>query len=203
MGSFAVRLSETAPTWARAVAPIAEWIAREFWSTIRRPDAPFTTRLTQANKRQVKANTIPFTPPAPQPENICLGCGKPVAKASTRCAICAVEASREKMLEVARRGRIASKSPESRARVAVTQRRQQTARWSWQSSNQPSWLTEEVYTNKIQPRLVSATLSEIASAIDVSIPYASEIRKGKRQPHPRHWQKLARLSGVSVDAKEP
>jgi CRISPR-associated endonuclease Cas1 len=199
-GSFAVRLSETARTWGRAVAPIAEWVARAIWSTIRRPDTPFTTRLTQANKHEAKGKVIPSPAPAPKPENVCLGCGKPVAKASTRCANCAVEVSREKMLEVARRGRIASKSSECRARVAATQRRQQTSRWTWQPSSQPSWLTDEAYTNQIQPRLVSVTLSEIASAIDVSIPYASDIRKGRRRPHPRHWQVLAQLVGVSANS---
>jgi len=29
MGSFAIRLSETAPIWGRAVAPVAEWVSRE------------------------------------------------------------------------------------------------------------------------------------------------------------------------------
>ena len=53
-GSFGVRLSETAPIWRRAVAPIAEWVARAFWSTIRKPDAPLPTRLTQNNKREAK-----------------------------------------------------------------------------------------------------------------------------------------------------
>ena len=38
MGSFAARLSQTAPTWGRAVAPFAEWVARAIWSTIRRPE---------------------------------------------------------------------------------------------------------------------------------------------------------------------
>jgi CRISPR-associated endonuclease Cas1 len=196
-GSFAVRLSETARTWGRAVAPIAEWVAREIWSTIRRPDTPFTTRLTRSNKRQAKTTTIPPPTPAPKPENVCLGCGKSVAKASARCANCAVEVSREKMQEVARRGRIASKSPESRARVAATQRRQQTARWSWQPSSQPSWLTDAALTNQILPRLASTSLSEIASAIGVSIPYASGIRRGRRQPHPRHWEALAELVDVT------
>jgi CRISPR/Cas system-associated endonuclease Cas1 len=37
LGSFAVRLAETAPTWGRAVAPIAEWVARELWSTMKKP----------------------------------------------------------------------------------------------------------------------------------------------------------------------
>jgi CRISPR-associated endonuclease Cas1 len=198
-GSFAVRLSETARTWGLAVAPIAEWIAREFWSTIRRPDTPFTTRLTQANKRQAKSMGSPSPTPAPKPENVCLGCGRPVSKASTRCVSCAVEVSKAKMVEVAQRGRIAAKSLESRARVAATQRRQQTARWSWQPSQQPSWLTDETYTNQIQPRLVAASLSEIASTIGVSIPYASDIRKGRRRPHPRHWKKLA----VLIDMTHP
>jgi len=36
MASFAVRLSETAQTWGRAVAPIAEWVARELWTTTKR-----------------------------------------------------------------------------------------------------------------------------------------------------------------------
>jgi len=27
----------------------------------------------------------------------------------------------------------------------------------------------------------------------VLIPYASDIRKGRRQPHPRHWKALAKL----------
>jgi CRISPR-associated endonuclease Cas1 len=197
-GSFAVQLSETARTWGRAVAPIAEWVARAFWSTIRRPDTPFTTRLTQTNKREAKGMANPSPTPAPKPENVCLGCGTPVAKASIRCAPCAVEVSKGKMVEVARQGRIASKSSESRARVAATQRRQQKARWNWQPSSHPSWLTGEAYTRQIQPRLGSTTLSQIASAINVSIPYASDIRKGRRQPHPRHWSMLAELVGFAL-----
>jgi hypothetical protein len=197
MAPFAVRLSETVATWRRAVAPIAEWVAREFWSTIRRPDAPLATRLTQAKKREAKGGTISLANPAPRPENVCLGCGKVVAKGSTRCATCAVEVSREQMRDVARQGRVASKSPESRARVAATQRRQQRARYGWQPSSQPGWLTDEVYVNQIQPNLRNASLSTIASALDVSIMYASDIRRGRRRPHPRHWESLAKLAGIS------
>jgi len=47
VADFAARLSETAPIWYRQVAPVAEWVARAFWSTIHRPDAPLATRLTQ------------------------------------------------------------------------------------------------------------------------------------------------------------
>lgn len=202
MAPFAVQLSKTAPMWGRAVAPIAEWVARAFWQTISRPDAPFATRLTQTNKREAKGKTISLPTLAPRPENICLGCGKAVAKGVTHCAHCAVEVSREKMLELARRGRIASKSPEARARVAATQRRQAAARRGWEPSSQPDWLTEKAYTTTIQPLLVQSSISEIASGLNVSVPYAARIRLGKRLPHARHWQILARLSGVSVDVKE-
>jgi hypothetical protein len=197
MAPFAVQLTKTAPIWGRAVAPIAEWVARAFWSTIRKPDAPFATRLTQTNKREAKGRAISLPTPAPRPENICLGCGKAVAKGSTRCAQCAVAVSTERMLEVARRGRVASKSPESRARVAATQRRHAAGRYKWLPSSQPDWLTEETYTTKIKPLLARSSNSEIARTLDVSIPYATAIRAGRRQPHPRHWQTLAGLVGVS------
>jgi CRISPR-associated endonuclease Cas1 len=198
LGSFAVRLSETLPIWRRAVAPVAEWVARAFWSTIRKPDAPIATRLTQKNKREAKGKTPPASRPAPQPQNICVGCGKDVAAGSTCCAVCAVEVSRAKMVEIAKQGRIASKTPESRARLATTQRRQQSARWSWDPSSQPDWLTDDFYKKRIQPRLVNVTLSQIASAIGVSILYASDIRRGRRRPHARHWEALAGLIGVSA-----
>lgn len=192
---FAVRLSETAPIWRRAVAPIAEWVARAIWSTIRRPGTPLATRLTQTNKREAKGASVPTALPARRPPNVCLGCGKEVAAGSVHCAICVIEVSRKKMVEIAKQGRIASRSPESKARLAETQRRQTTARWNWDSASQPDWLTEAFYTNQIQPRLAPCSLSQIASALGVSILYASHIRRGRR-PHPRHWSSLAELVGV-------
>ncbi len=57
MGPFAAQLSETARTWSHAIAPIAEWVSRALWSTMRKPSqehrAP--TRLTQSHRRQRKA----------------------------------------------------------------------------------------------------------------------------------------------------
>jgi hypothetical protein len=37
--------------------------------------------------------------------------------------------------------------------------------------------------------------SRIRSVLGVSEPYSSYIQSGKRIPHPRHWQALARLAG--------
>jgi CRISPR-associated endonuclease Cas1 len=197
MAPFAVRLSQTAPTWGRAVAPIAEWVARAFWSTIRKPDSPLATRLTQSVKREARGSRIVPLPPAPRPQSVCQGCGRVVAHGSTNCVVCAVPVSRQRMSDVARLGRAASKTPVARARVSATQRRQVAARLLWQSSSQPDWLTEETYTERIKPLLVDASISEISNALGVSFPYAAAIRAGRRRPHPRHWETLAELIGLS------
>ena len=199
MGTFAAQLSETAPTWGRAVAPVAEWVAREFWKTIRKPDVPFATRLTQANKREAKGTACPPPSSPPQPQNVCFGCGKAVAKGSTHCTTCAVEVSRERMLEIARQGRVVAHEQRASARRRETKRRHDLALRDWSPSDQPDWLNEEMCANQIQPRLRDASLSEIASAIGVSMVYASDIRRGRRRPHPRHWQALAQLVGVRAE----
>ncbi len=60
---------------------------------------------------------------------------------------------------------------------------------------QPAWLTEQVFSEKIQPALAKASPSAIAKRISVSRWYAGRIREGYR-PHPRHWLALAGLTGT-------
>jgi hypothetical protein len=64
------------------------------------------------------------------------------------------------------------------------------------SSDLPGWLNEELYKQEIQPRLKAITLSVLASKLNISIPYALDIRSGRRVPHPRHWQTLGQLAGI-------
>jgi hypothetical protein len=100
------------------------------------------------------------------------------------------------MLEIARLGRIARHSPKAEALRATTRRRHAAALKSWQPSEHPRWLTEDVYLKQIQPTLRDATVSAIASALGVSLTYATDIRAGRRRPHPRHWLALAGLVGI-------
>jgi hypothetical protein len=199
MGSFATRLSELAPIWRRSVAPVAEWVARAFWSTIRKPDAPFATRLTQNNKREAKG--APTQAPlrrVPSQQNVCAGCGKPIRRSSVHCPNCSLKNSTASLIAGARLGRVIGHGPQAQARRKGSKRRHDLERQNWSPSDQPNWLTEDFYAKELKPRLKSATLSQIASAIGISIPYASDIRKGRRRPHPRHWQALARLVDIQT-----
>ena len=101
----------------------------------------------------------------------------------------------------ARLGRLIGHTPQAEARRRESKRCHDLERQKWSLSDKPRWLTEDFYAKEIQPRLKGATLSQIALALSVSIPCASNIRKGRRRPHPRHWQVLARLAGLSVEGE--
>jgi hypothetical protein len=85
-------------------------------------------------------------------------------------------------------------SPEAQAKRAIKARKNALAQHSWKASDQPAWLTLELFTKKIQPLLAGTPMFDIRKALGVSNWYASKIRQGYR-PHPRHWHKLA---GIAV-----
>jgi CRISPR/Cas system-associated endonuclease Cas1 len=53
MADLATQLAETTSTWARLVAPVAEWAMKEFASTTRTRRSISPTRLTQSHRRAV------------------------------------------------------------------------------------------------------------------------------------------------------
>lgn len=64
-------------------------------------------------------------------------------------------------------------------------------------ADKPDWLDEKTYRERIQPRLATATVPTIMRTLNVSEPYASNIRAGRCIPHPRHWLALAKLAGCN------
>lgn len=197
MGSFAKQLSETAPTWGRAVAPVAEWVAQAFSNSIRRPQSSkseiIPTRLTQRRRSEGRGNPfVPRVTSAPRRQKICEMCGAEGVQ-NRYCPSCAVEVSRENMVRVAAVGREKSRTPRAKARMSRAQSEHASAISWWSPSSLPAWLTEECYVQKIQPQLRAIKVREIAQALQVSRPYAALVRAGHRRPHPRHWQPLAKL----------
>ena len=183
--SFAAQLCQTAPMWARAVAPFAEWVARTLWSTVLKPtrhERP-ATPLTQRHRREAKG--APSFPPGgrpPRPQTLCHGCGKNIRAGRNHCGQCAVEGATQRLVAASAIGRLVSHSPEARAKQSATRRGHAQACSAWDPASQPSWLTEEVFSQKIQPLLATLSISKIAAAIGVSRGYARRIREGYR-PH--------------------
>jgi CRISPR associated protein, Cas1 family len=196
MSGLCSQLSETAPTWGRLVAPWAEYVARALWTAASRPKSP-PTRLTQRHKREAKGRSpLPPALPAPKRDNLCRGCGKLIARGRSNCAQCATGESSKRMIQMAQLGRMATHTPRAEALRSATQRRHAVALKTWRRSDHPGWLTEEFYVTKIEPTLRDFSVPSIASALGVSLPYATDIRAGRRRPHPRHWQALAELVGL-------
>jgi CRISPR-associated endonuclease Cas1 len=200
MASLCLRLAETAQTWGALVAPVAEWVSRTLWSAIRKSGRQVrpATHLTQIHRREIKREGcgLPL-PPAPQPPRVCPRCGASVKARKIHCAPCAIAIQREGFLKIAEQGRVAAHSAESELKRGATQRKRHEAQRNWHIWNHPTWLTEHCYSEEIQPRLGAVEVKTIAAALGVSITYASYIRAGRGRPHPRHWEKLAGLVGVS------
>ena len=193
MADLATQLAETTSTWARLVAPVAEWATKEIASTTRTRRSISPTRLTQNHKRAVTGGvcTPKTTAPIRQP-NMCNVCGSEIGRRQKSCGVCALVPSTERLTVVAAKGLIASHSPEAQAKRSKKHHDLHTARRAWSASEQPSWLTEEFYVQKMKPELVSLSSRGIARHLGVSIRYAIEIRHG-RVPHPRHWLALSKL----------
>jgi hypothetical protein len=195
-----IKLCETAETWRRLVAPVAEFIAQELWSSIPRTSRrAFATRLTQRTKRKVKGGDVPEVKQT-RPEHVCRGCGKAIRSGRTHCAQCAIEGATQRLATASAIGRSVSHTPEARAKQSATRLRHARACSEWDPSTQPAWLTKNIFVQKVQPLLAALSTSKIAAAIGVSRGYAGRIREGY-PPHPRHWRALAELIGISKDER--
>jgi hypothetical protein len=140
---------------------------------------------------------LPSGVKAPQSPRLCKLCGTSIRGRQKFCSKCAPANSKESLIEAARKGRIVAQTAKVLARLGEKQRSHRLAERSWNPADQPDWLDDKAYNQEIYPRLADVTISSIALSLGVSLPYASDIRAGRRRPHPRHWLSLARLVGIS------
>jgi hypothetical protein len=160
------------------------------------PTVP-ATRLTQNHKREATGASadVPANTP-PRPMRVCRGCGASVKRDRDYCVACGLVISTDKIPQVGEAGRVAAQSALAQASRAETQRRNAIAQHAWKHSNGAA-LSAETYEREIQPRLSKLSISAIATALCVSWSYAADIHRGRRRPHPRHWEPLAQLVGFS------
>jgi hypothetical protein len=197
MADLASQLAETASTWARLVAPLAEWAVKEIASTTKTRRSTPATRLTQNRKRALTGGTFIASPKnSVRLQNMCSICGNEIRNGIEQCRFCAMEVSAQRLTRVASEGRTVSHTATAEAKRSKTQLANHTTLKEWSASDQPSWLTAKFYAEKIQPLVGPLSSSAIVRHPDVSRGYAAEIRRG-RVPHPRHWLVLAKLARLS------
>src|SRR5580704_15419285 len=131
VSSLATRLCETAATWRKLVAPVAEYVAQELWSSISKPSSRLSrlrlaSRLTQAHRRTVKGSTVPAVNQR-KPEHVCSDCGVKISRRTKLCSNCAKQATRKNL----RVGRKDAQRPESLAKRSATQRQHKQAIHNW------------------------------------------------------------------------
>jgi hypothetical protein len=159
--------------------------------------APAPKHLTQSHRREAKGRPHLHLAAPPQPPRLCRTCGAIVTAGYDRCASCRTSVSTEEPIKAAEEGRTVSHSPKAEAKRAESRRKHAAALKNWRPLDQPEWLIEQTYQLTIQPRLVEVTVPVVRMALGVSKSYATNIRIGRRLPHPRHWRTLARLVGIS------
>jgi len=199
MAPLVERLSQTAPMWARAVAPVAERVVKilsQYSGRDSRRKLGPATPLTQRHRSEGRGKKFrPMTERVAQRIKVCEMCGVEGVR-RRYCPSCSVTVAREHMPDVARKGREAPRHEETIVRMADKQSIHADAIRLWSPANLPEWLNEDVYQKEIQPRLTSLRVKALSTALGLSLPYAALIRAGRR-PHPRHWQALANLVQVS------
>src|ERR1700693_2835222 len=102
MGSFAAKLSESAPIWSSAVATFAEGIALAIWSATskRKRNETFSTPLTQTQKREARGLLVEVRPASGSNSvNVCGICGMKIKTAHKYCRVCATTIRRENVIE--------------------------------------------------------------------------------------------------------
>jgi CRISPR-associated endonuclease Cas1 len=198
MSQLCTKLSGTISVWGKLVAPWAEYVARALSAgtkSVRECNSVPPTRLTQRHRTEAKGKVWAPRVNFSKADHLCRGCGKKILEGSKHCDQCAVSGATERLVDVARVGRLTANGPEAQLKRANTQRQNALAQHAWKPSDQPAWLTEKFYSQKIQPLLASLSASAIARHLSFSRWYAGRIRDGYR-PHPRHWMILAKLVGL-------
>jgi hypothetical protein len=210
---FTHLLAKTAPKWAEVVAPVAERVAQMLSSDGLQRQAPMgrtPTLLTQANRsagrdrvrRQPKRHVEERGMHLPR---ACKNCGILLDEPyRLYCRECLPQLRREYSAALAVAGpailsslRAQGQDPAHGGNAArkrgakIAQRRRDTAQWEreHQVDADPNFFKQNVL-----PQLQDVSLLTISRATGLSLDYCSKIRRGLREPHPRHWEALMRIA---------
>jgi CRISPR-associated endonuclease Cas1 len=204
-------LAETLPVWRQLVAPVAEQVVSLL---LQRDPAveKMPTPLTESNRRADRARRHGRTAsqeaaPAklPRPERRCRRCGGELPRVGrgrrTYCDDCLPHYQRDRYEAFIAAGRstVARQHEEGidpshggeagKRRGASVARRQHEVR-EWNAAHPETMANPTVFEREILPAIRNVALSELVRATGLTHGYLSQIRRGEKTPHPRHWPTL-------------
>jgi CRISPR-associated endonuclease Cas1 len=199
-------LAETLPAWRRLVAPVAERVA----ALLVKGDPKLgrlPTPLTEANRRADRArrhgrsDTRPVDRPV-KPETRCKRCGSELPnRERTYCDECLPHYQHERYEAFIAAGRVnharqhatgvdPAHGGEAGHRRSATTARRQRERRVWEATNNGARPDPRLFEREILPLIRQAPLSDLVRATGLTHGYLSQVRRGNKVPHPRHWPKL-------------
>jgi CRISPR-associated endonuclease Cas1 len=204
-------LASHMPEYAQAIASIAEQVAHALASSSPGKIA-LTTPLSRHNMSAVqKRGSKPrrsgsYTAPV-KTTPTCKSCGtKLFNKTRQYCTACwtvtrsalndqRIQATRTAIAIARAEGRDPSQTTEARAKRHQSLIAAKAAEREWDAGGGQPVIAEQQFHEEVLPRLTELPLSKIERATGLSNSACSRIRSGRMTPHPRHWDKLARLVG--------
>ncbi len=195
-------LAETAPVWAKAIAPWVEYVSQ----TLNTSKKNLPTKLTQQNRSQGR-NGIRKKATQPQiikatSTHVCISCGEPVLdKERKHCDKCLPSRQEENTalllssgVEALKQARQNGCDPahggEAARKRGETQRQRIEKRKQYEKEHGNLEEERARFLSNIQPKIKNIPLPAIIKATGLSLRYASLIKNGKHVPHPVYYAKL-------------
>jgi hypothetical protein len=198
-------LAETLPAWRQLIAPLAEHVVSLLLE--REPAAAkLPTPLTQANRRADRARRHNRAPtqqetqtPAPPLDRRCRRCGGQLPHRNrVYCDDCLPHYQRDRYDAFIAGGRAtfaqqrAEGQDPSHGGVAAERRgasmvRRKRELREWHAAHPDTIADPDVFTREILPAIQSVRLSDLVRATGLTHGYLSQIRRGEKTPHCRHW----------------
>jgi hypothetical protein len=209
-------LADSLPAWRKLIAPVAERVTA--LSLEREPSSvKLATPLTEAHRRAERARRHNHTNPptqarTPRPGRRCKRCGGELPHRSrVYCDDCLPHYQRDLYQALAETGRaaVAERRAEgvdpshggdaAERRGAKSARRKRVSR-EWETAHPGTIADRELFHREILPTLQGVPLSDLVRATGLTHSYLSQIRRGKKVPHPRHWPAFLSRTSSTVSA---
>jgi hypothetical protein len=201
-------LAQTLPAWRRLIAPVAEQACKLLVDQ-RPPRRQVPTPLTETNRRADRARrhqraVAPARTRMPKPERRCKRCGGPLPhRDRVYCDYClphyqadryqAFVAARDRKKQEQRRDGVdPSHGGDAATKRGASVSRHQHEVHRWNAANERP--DPSLFDQQILPLIRELPLADLVRATGLTHGYLSQVRRGLKTPHPRHWPALRRAT---------